>query len=817
MKRSVSGCGTLILLGLAAWGSRFKDEAKDSSPAPLPQQIGAIHPRISPDGETVAVSYHGAIWTVPRGGGKMTRVSQGLGVDIESAWSPDGKMLAFVRSTRMFGGEVRLISADDGTSIELPVRLDALDSIFYAKLDFHPDGQLFGRLRVDGKDAGLALIDLKSGEYKSLAQPKQATRYALSPDGSFFVYTATMETDGNQWGNDGPQVDLFKVPTAGGEPEKLTQFPSRIYDVCFAADGRSLFAISDVGTAHNDVWHVPLADPERGARRITANIADDDRPSVSADGKWLVFSDNRRGTTSITVRDLGTGDDTTIPISALDFRAPTGKLRIETVDAATGKPVVARASIQQDGGKFVYPPASQHRLLFDNGHFYCDGRAEFEVLAGDYSFRAFRGSEYRAAHGAVQVAAGETAIVKIEMERWTNAAERGWYSGENHIHANYGYGQWYCTPDDMALQCAGEDLRICNFMVANSDTDKVFDREFFLGKPDPASTAENILYWNQEFRATSWGHMTLINLDHLVEPIFTGFKGTTNPWDIPTNSDIADRAHLQHALVNYTHGAQNAQDPYAGAYTGKSIPLDVALGKIDTMDLNASYAGTIPLWYRLLNCGFRVAPSAGTDTFLNKIPSRLPGADRAYVKLDGEFSYAAWIAGLKAGRSFISSGPMLEFTVDEQVSGETVKLASPRKVRIVAEATSQFPLDKVEVVYNGEVVSSANLTADKLSGDASGEIMIPKSGWLSLRATGPQHPDHSGSPLEAHAAPVYVEVAGKRAASKEDAEYFLAWLDRLSVFIRQRDRIPSEELKQHVERQFEAARAVYTEVAKQAE
>ena len=95
--------------------------------------------------------------------------------------------------------------------------------------------------------------------------------------------------------------------------------------------------------------------------------------------------------------------------------------------------------------------------------------------------------------------------------------------------------------------------------------------------------------------------------------------------------------------------------------------------------------------------------------------------------------------------------------------------------------------------------------------------MIPKSGWLSLRATGPQHPDHNGSPLEAHAAPVYVEVAGKRAASKEDAKYFLAWLDRLSVFIRQRDRIPSAELKQHVERQFEAARAVYTEIAKEAE
>jgi hypothetical protein len=97
------------------------------------------------------------------------------------------------------------------------------------------------------------------------------------------------------------------------------------------------------------------------------------------------------------------------------------------------------------------------------------------------------------------------------------------------------------------------------------------------------------------------------------------------------------------------------------------------------------------------------------------------------------------------------------------------------------------------------------------------ELPIPQSGWIGFRATGPIHPDHSGGPFEAHANPVYVEVAGKRAGSKEDAEYFLAWLDRLSVFIRQRDRLPSAEIKQHVEHQLESAREVYLDIAKQTE
>jgi len=87
----------------------------------------------------------------------------------------------------------------------------------------------------------------------------------------------------------------------------------------------------------------------------------------------------------------------------------------------------------------------------------------------------------------------------------------------------------------------GEGLNIANFMVANSDTDGVFDREFFRGAPDSQSGPHTILYWNEEFRATLWGHMTLLNLRYLVEPIFTGFKDTTHPWDVPTNADIADQ------------------------------------------------------------------------------------------------------------------------------------------------------------------------------------------------------------------------------------------------------------------------------------
>jgi hypothetical protein len=123
----------------------------------------------------------------------------------------------------------------------------------------------------------------------------------------------------------------------------------------------------------------------------------------------------------------------------------------------------------------------------------------------------------------------------------------------------------------------------------------------------------------------------------------------------------------------------------------------------------------------------------------------------------------------------------------------------------------------MEVVYNGKVVASGTLADDKLTSSINTTVMIPRSGWISLRAQGPSHPDHSGGLLEAHASPVYLEVAGKPAASREDAEYFLKWIERLSLALRVRDRVPSPELKQHVENQLEAARATYVRIAKSAE
>ncbi len=752
--------------------------------------VGAIMPRISPDGSAIAFSLQGAIWRVDRDGGVMRRLTSGPGFDTEPAWSPDGKRLAYLAG---WGGPLRIVDSGLGTPAEAPK-----NAAGQGKLIFHPDGK-----RILGNFRTLAWLDLETGERKQIFDPPRTVPvFALSPDGSQVLFGTSQDVRGEQGGHNGPQMDLWIVSSPGAEPRRLVQFRSRVFDLWW---GKEVVLSSDVGGAHNHLWSLSVDDPGH-AHRLTNGGADEDAPSVSADGSWLVHTDNRGGATALVVRDLSSGESREVRMLGASYGKRTGILRLAVFDQATGRKVCARASVQEPGGKSYAPIGALYRIAGAVEHFYADRDAELVVPAGKYVVRAFRGLEYLPFQQDVEVTEGGSVLVPVRLVRWTDPAARGWRSGESHIHANYGYGHWYNTPETMRQQVQGEGLEVSNFVVANSDTDGVFDREFFRGEPDPESSKEHILYWNQEFRATLWGHLTLYNLKRLVEPIMTGFKDTTNPHDTPTNADIADQVHLQGGHVNYTHPAQNPKDPYGTAYSAKSLPVDVALGRIDSLDVNAGFEATVPLWYRLLNCGFRLPASAGTDCFLNRIRSRLPGSDRAYVKLDGRLSYDAWVKGLKAGRSFVTNGPMLELDVAGRTLGDTVRLEAPGKVAVRATAQSASALSRLELVHNGRVVATGALSDDKLRATLEQEVAIDRGGWLSLRA-------YAGG-AQAHTSPVYVDLPGKPWTSREDAEYFLAWIDRLEAQLKARDRVPTPALKAHVEGQLNAAREVYRALAK---
>ena len=410
------------------------------------------------------------------------------------------------------------------------------------KLDFSPDGKRILGAFIGGRPAW---FDLASGEITPVplgpedddSWRRKQIRWSPSGDGKSILFVVHRDEPDEQGGNRGPQAAVWKCASDGSKPEQLFEWPARIYDLCADAEDAGFYAVTDLGTAHNDIWHIPLEDPLRNARRLTDGMADEERPSISNDlfGR-LVFSTNAGGATGI--RMAGIRDKTeslNVPLSPTQIFPPEthSTLLVRALDPVESEtdPVVARITIQRKDGKFHAPPGSIYRLTGGQGHFYAKETEAFSVPPGEYHHHRppRTGIPARRTSRCIPGDEGKSESVDLKLERWINMAERGWYSGENHIHANYGYGEWYNTPRTILRQCLGENLNVCNAVVANSDGDAIFDREFFLGQVDPRSTDDCLIYWGQEFRSTIWGHMTLSNLTQLTEPIMTGFPGTTNP------------------------------------------------------------------------------------------------------------------------------------------------------------------------------------------------------------------------------------------------------------------------------------------------
>ena len=168
------------------------------------------------------------------------------------------------------------------------------------------------------------------------------------------------------------------------------------------------------------------------------------------------------------------------------------------------------------------------------------------------------------------------------------------------------------------------------------------------------------------------------------------------------------------------------------------------------------------VYYALLNCGFRLSPTAGTASGVHPVPL---GYSRVYVHTGAGFDLAAWLRGLKAGRSFVTTGPMLFATVNGCLSGEPFEFAAAPGdgVALEVESVSEKPVGRIEVLVNGRIVETIipELTRSEAGAwRATVRRTVPIRGtsWLAVRSVEPQ-PD--GRQRFAHTAPWYFAVGGQ--------------------------------------------------------
>ena len=130
----------------------------------------------------------------------------------------------------------------------------------------------------------------------------------------------------------------------------------------------------------------------------------------------------------------------------------------------------------------------------------------------------------------------------------------------------------------------------------------------------------------------------------------------------------------------------------AGTVFWRDVPREVIEGKSDFAEILQCNILATEIWYDFLNLGFPLAASAGSDV---PFQSGL-GEVRVYAQIaDGPFTPDAWFDAMKRGRTFVTNGPMLEFTVNgtppggeirAQSTTETVRNFSSRNTVIVASS-----------------------------------------------------------------------------------------------------------------------------------
>jgi len=474
------------------------------------------------------------------------------------------------------------------------------------------------------------------------------------------------------------------------------------------------------------------------------------------------------------------------------------------VDDQSGEQLAARVSVTDQCGKIISIDGNPtHVDYLGKQWFYVDGSFSFKSPVKDVIIEVQRGPEILPVK-ITPIAGMKNQLIKLH--KWTDMNRKGYMNGDVHIHTPFS--------ETAHLQMKAEALNFLNILVGE---DSVKNKQF-TGKADPASSSGHTIYVAQEVRDWQMGHLALLGLNSLV-PGYPIVGGTLESYS-HTNwvmSLAADETHKQGGLVIWAHFSN---------LPGAESPVAIALGKIDALELMTyddptqlpSHWGPwknsgIPLaeftvmrgmdlWYQYLNSGFRLPVVAGTDKMADDIPM---GSNRYYAFTEGDTTYNAWLSAIKTGCGFITNGPMLDFVVGDNISGDIVSFHANKKVHASLTAESVLPFATLEIIMNGLVVAHKTIfTADNppVNGvykmKVETDLELNKSCWIAGRVA--DDPDNKnrilprGLSVFAHTNPVYFLKDSARIKEEASIQYLqkyvrgtIHWLKGNPPFTRQED------------------------------
>lgn len=529
-------------------------------------------------------------------------------------------------------------------------------------------------------------------------------------------------------------------------------------------------------------------------------------------------------------------------LSAAEFRGTV-------LDADSGKPVASRVYLQSSDGEWLFVKSAakdgsalayreQWVPMADSVEKHTTVSAHpfrIELKPGKYTLTVERGKEYFP--HSESIAIGDKDVSKtIRLKRWVNLAERGWFSGETHVHRRI---------EELPNVMLAEDLNVAfpvTFWTINAYekpglTPSTLRRQGpspFGPRKDVGPNLVKVDPTHVFFPRNTEYEIFSVNGERVVQgAVFILNHRSIFREGMPPVARLAEKAHQEGALLDL--------DKHSWPWAMMLVPV----AKVDLFELSnnsvwrtkfgfrRSSAPIAPYmnverddngaltefgwlnfgfenYYSLLNCGFRMQPTAGTASGVHPVPL---GHSRVYVHTGKQFEPKAWLDGLRKGRSFVTTGPMLFATLDNALPGEVFQQKAGRHDYLLKfESISERPVDRLEFIVNGEIVQTYRPISESdakppYRSQGSLRIGLDDSSWIAVRSF-QKMPD--GRFRFAHTAPWHIEVDGRPVKPRrEEVEYLIS---RVKNQIERNEKV----LRENELDEFEKALSIYKGILKRA-
>jgi hypothetical protein len=488
------------------------------------------------------------------------------------------------------------------------------------------------------------------------------------------------------------------------------------------------------------------------------------------------------------------------------------RFSLNIVDAETGQPIAARFSIEVDGQTHVPDWVSEGAVRFTSSHTkkkqdftatYARGAGPIEVSlppnAKNVRVIATKGFEYLPAQGRLAAGGG---TLEIPMRKWIDIEAAGWVGIDEHLH----YDRLSEADDDEWLAMLdGDGLGLGHFMVLKGAmVDGVWSRQYAHGPEGQAFNGRQLVVPGEEYRDSSQGHINLLGVNEIVQPISTGGLGVPKVAEnFPPLHDVFVEAKRRDGIVGVAHAGTLGRHPTAVA--------DAVLGAMDYWELSNGFIYNTDNWYRLMNCGVFLPALAGTD--LPNSPLRDPwqpmlGSIRTYVNTGGARDFESFKAAVKAGKTFISGGPIIALRVNGLAEGGAfvlpegggpvvveVEMSSPRQPRELILIRDGQPARASIQKIQSNGVHRWSITAS---------VPFKKSGWISAWGEGAATSTNRFATI-AHAGVVRVLVGEERIESSSDARNLIGQMRMRREYYRNNGVYKTEADKKHMLSLFDRA------------